>query len=234
MLQRWLEAAFGSKAEYDAYIAGVAATMCMAPGARVSFVNVLRSLEPMRREALAKRQARLASAHHATRVVRAAGPDAALAVVGLPADAPPALPLAPGTPSLAASPSPRPPSEASQRGGGAAYATQRYAQQPPSPPASVAEPGPWEPPILDVRPGSPQESVVLERLPGMTDEDLERLADFMGSDGTVSRRRLLLCFDPASYLTPSLSLVPARSWEHLGRWRRPGRPDRGGSRGIGP
>jgi hypothetical protein len=209
VLQRWLEGAFGSKAEYDAYIAGIAATLCMAPGAKTSFVNVLRSLEPMRKEAVAKRQSRLASAHYATRLLTASGPDGALAVLGLPADAPP--PLAPGTPSpLSPSPTPsaassvQPPSRAGGVGTTPQYAQsvaassdaaqvsalqaqirQQYmtsARQNPPPPSSVM-PGPWEPPVLDVRrPGSPQESVVLERLPGMTDEDLERLADFMGSD----------------------------------------------------
>ena len=125
-LQRWLETAFGSKQEYEAYIARLAGSLCMLPGAKRSCLDILRSLEPMRRQALARRQATL----KAERAFDEAAPHS------------------------------RPASAASS-----------HAQMP----------APWSAPECS-RSGSPTPSVLLERLPGMTDEDLERMADLMGSD----------------------------------------------------
>jgi hypothetical protein len=172
VLQRWLESAFGSKAEYEDYIQTMADSLCLLPGARTACVNVLKSLEPMRREAIAKRRATLVDAH------RAASSESPKAGES---------PLAAGERAGAAGLLPRPESAASSIGAGGARGV-RGAAVAPVAPGSPREPGPWEAPLLrEGRPGSPgAASVVLERLPGMTDEDLERLNDFMGSDGTAA------------------------------------------------
>ena len=59
LLQRWLETAFGSKAAYDQWLHTVAASLCLTPDARRGCLAVLRSLEPMRRQAINRRKAAL-------------------------------------------------------------------------------------------------------------------------------------------------------------------------------
>jgi hypothetical protein len=201
LLQRWLETAFGSKAAYDQWLHTVAASLCLTPDSRRGCLAVLKSLEPMRRQAISRRKAALIA-------------DVAIEreVIASRGGTPPLF-----RPSSAASggggrpPSAAPSGAHSARSTGVDPLTAEYYQQQPnggegdsvvgdrrgasqrgSRPMSAmsrqqqqrygaghgdsAGAGDEEDLVDDTR------GIVLERLPGLTDEDLERMAEFLGSD----------------------------------------------------
>ena len=153
LLQRWLETAFGSKAAYDQWLHTVAASLCLTPDARRGCLAVLRSLEPMRRQAINRRKAALVAEVVQEREVTASRG---------------------GTPVLF-----RPTSGATSARSSAADA--RSGEQPhgQSRPATAMSGGGGE---GNGDEGDDTRGILLERLPGLTDEDLERMAEFLGSD----------------------------------------------------
>jgi hypothetical protein len=155
LLQRWLETAFGSKAAYDQWLHTVAASLCLTPDARRGCLAVLRSLEPMRRQAINRRKAALVAEVVEERMVTASRG---------------------GTPVLF-----RPTSGANSARSSAADARsgeQQPGQMQSRPATAMSGGGEGD----TGEEGDDTRGIVLERLPGLTDEDLERMAEFLGSD----------------------------------------------------
>ena len=157
LLQRWLETAFGSKAAYDQWLHTVAASLCLTPDARRGCLAVLRSLEPMRRQAINRRRAALVAEVVTEREVTASRG---------------------GTPVLFR------PTSAANSGANSVRSTAADArsgeqQQQASRPGTAMSGGGGE---GNGDEGDDTRGILLERLPGLTDEDLERMAEFLGSD----------------------------------------------------